>query len=132
MFIAKETCSELMQEFLLYHFKTNTAGLITENPEDEYNHWIDALRYVLSMLMGKSLMMMSMDSDGEYDGKVFDSTKQQYFRTPSAGEFAETQGIRVNTDIDTSKIGKIGTKSELDDEDEDDDVEGSGGFLWSF
>jgi hypothetical protein len=133
MFIARETCIELIQEFGLYHFKTNTAGLTTEDPEDEFNHWLDAFRYPLSMLLGQSTMMMSMGEDNSYDGKIFDAARQQYFRTPTAGEYAETQGIKVNEVVDTSKLGKIGTATELEKEEEEDDdgLGGSGGFLWS-
>jgi hypothetical protein len=37
-YVAKETNAFLIEEFKLYHFKTDAAGVITDDPEDENNH----------------------------------------------------------------------------------------------
>ena len=55
-----------------------------------------------------------------------------YYRTPTPGEYAQSTGVEFNEEVDTSKLGKVGTKSELDDDDDDDGFGGDGGFLWSF
>lgn len=128
--VAKETCQELINEFTLYHFKLNTAGEVTDQPEDTFNHWLDALRYPLSMLLGQSTMMSAMAADADHREDIY--RNNQFYRTPSAGEFAESIGTQFNEEVDTSNIGKIGTESELnDDGDDDDGVGGNGGFLWS-
>ena len=114
---------------MTYHFKTAADGTITEHPESEYDHWLDALRYPLTMLMGKGTMVLGRTTDVERD-KTVDS-RGNYYRTPSAEEFAAANNIPINAEEpDMSKLGKIGKLSEIDDDD-DDDWNGGGGFLWS-
>lgn len=127
MHIAKETCAPLINEFTMYHFKTDAAGMITEEPEKEFDHWLDALRYPMSMLMGKSVMIGGEGLNVEEESITDNSGR--YHRMPSPAEFAKEQNIDFNDQVDTTKLGKIGTKSELDDD--DDDWNGGGGFLWS-
>ena len=129
MYFAKETCQDIVIEFQTYHFKTDAAGKITEDPEKEYDHWLDALRYALYNLYGKSTFVTS-NAGVEYNTKVIDQSGN-FLRSPSAEEFAYARGIQVNSDdLDTSKLGKIGTLSEL--EDDEDGLSGDGSFLWSF
>jgi hypothetical protein len=126
--VAKETCQELIDEFQLYHFKLNTAGEVTDQPEDKFNHWLDAIRYPISMLLGQSTMLTAMSADADHREDIY--RNNQFYRTPSAGEFAESIGSPFNEEVDTSKIGKIGNQNDLD-EDEEDEIGGNGGFLWS-
>lgn len=131
LFICKEFGGNIINEFLLYHFKLDAAGMVTESPEEKNDHWLDALRYPLSMLLGKSMLIIAGDS-GEYNTPTM-SHDNKFNRTPSASEFAESQGIGFNDEEDRSKLGKVGKKSEIEDEDDDDDgIGGDGGFLWSF
>lgn len=126
--LAKETTGPLKDEFLMYHFKTSADGTITEVPESEYDHWLDALRYPLTMLMGKGTMVLGKTTDIDRD-KTLDRDGN-YFRTPSPEEFASVNNIPINIEEpDLSKLGKIGKMSDLDDD--DDDWNGGGGFLWS-
>lgn len=130
MFFARDTCQPIIQELYMYHFKTDAAGVITEDPEKEYDHWLDALRYAMYGLFGKNRMVMGtigVEDDKEQILDKFGSFKRQ----PSPEEFAASKGIKVNPNIDTSNLGKIGTKSELDNND-DGSVSGEGSFLWSF
>lgn len=127
--LAKETTGPLVEEFLTYHFKTAADGTITEIPDTEYDHWLDALRYAMTMLFGKSMLMIGNNMLDD-DNSVTDATGK-YFRTPTIEEFAKENHLRVNTEIDTSKLGKIGKPSELEDNDDDDEWNGGGGFLWS-
>lgn len=126
--LAKETTKPLIEEFLTYHFKTAADGTITETPDSEYDHWLDALRYPLTMLMGKNMMIIGSDVDTE-ERKVV-NRDGDYFRTPTPAEFAIANNMNINTDeFNENKLGKIGKISEL--EDDDDDWDGGGGFLWS-
>ena len=128
--VAKETCQSLIEEFSLYHFKLNTAGEVTDQPEDAFNHWLDAIRYPLNMLLGHSTMLTALAAESDHRVGVY--ANNQFYRTPSAGEFAESMGIPFSEEVDTSKVGKIGTANELDsEEDEEDEIGGDGGFLWS-
>jgi hypothetical protein len=129
MFFAEETCTPIIQEFQMYHYKVDAAGEITEDPAKEYDHWLDALRYTLYELFAKSTLITA--GEGAYDTHHVTDNMGNFFSTPNAEEFAGSRGINLNTEVDTSKIGKIGTKSELED-DEDSGVNGSGSFLWSF
>lgn len=128
IFICKEFGKNLIDEFLLYHFKLDAAGMVTEIPESANDHWLDALRYPLAMLLGKSTLVMASDGS-EYDISVVHDDK--FHRTPSAAEYAESQGISFNDEEDRSKLGKIGNQNDLDDDDDDDGICGDGGFLWS-
>jgi hypothetical protein len=130
MFIAKETCGPLITEFSMYHFKTDAAGIITDVPEEEYDHWLDALRYGITMLFGKSTMIIGGGVNVVDNTSIIDKNGN-YHRVPTAAEYAAANNMNFNPDVDTSKIGKVGTKSKLDD-DGDDGVGGEGGFLWSF
>lgn len=127
MHLAKETCGPLIEEFLTYHFKTAADGTITEVPESEYDHWLDALRYPMTMLFGKSMLLMG-DNMVADEQSVTDKAGS-YFRTPTIEEFARANHLELGTDQDASKLGKVGKLSDLDDD--DDEWSGGGGFLWS-
>lgn len=134
IFFAKETTQPIINEFGMYHYKTNAAGLLTDTPEDADNHWIDALRYIMSLVFGKTNLILG-------DGLQFDTMSSlqdgqgNFQRMPSPMEYALTQGLSLNSETpDTSKLGKIGTSRELEKEanEADDGSGGSGRFLWSF
>jgi hypothetical protein len=133
MFLARDTTVPLVREFSLYHYKMNAAGLMTDDPDTEHDHYIDALRYGMTLLFGKSQIVLG-------SGLSFDNTQGlqdpngNFHRMPTPQEYALTQGIKMNDqEPDTSKLGKIGKKSELDDPGDDDTSSGgAGGFLWSF
>lgn len=129
MFLAGETCKPLVEEFGMYHFKTDAAGIVTEQPESEYDHWLDALRYPMSMLFGKSVMIGAQESMIDDSVSVMDAKTMSFHRMPSVSEFADSQGINFNNEVDTSKLGKIGNKNEIEEDEED--IGGDGGFLWS-
>lgn len=132
IFFARETTDPIIKEFGMYHFKTDAAGNITDQPDKGSDHWLDALRYALYGLFGKSMFVTS-NSGVEYEGSKLTDNGGNYHRTPSPEEFARQQGIEFNANYDykdTVKLGKIGTLSDL--EDDDDDINGDGGFLWSF
>src|ERR1019366_8702968 len=120
-----------MREFSLYHYKVNAAGLITDDPDTEYDHWIDALRYPMTLLFGKSQIIIG---NGLVDqGANLQDGNGSFHRMPTPVEYALTQGIRMNDqEPDRSKLGKIGKPSELEDPGDDDDSTGcAGGFIWS-
>ena len=131
MFLAKDACVPLVREFSLYHYKMDAAGLITDDPDTEHDHWIDALRYPMTMLFGKSQIILGsglMDNAGSLQDQ-----QGNFQRMPTPMEYAITQGIRMNDqEPDKSKLGKIGKPSELEDPGNDDDsMGGAGGFIWS-
>lgn len=134
LFLAKETCGPLISEFGAYHYKLNAAGVLTDDPEDADNHWIDALRYIMTILFGKTTLVLG-------DGLSFNSTEGlqdksgAFHRMPTAAEYAATQLIPMSSEPpDMTKLGRIGTSRELEKEDEADDGQngGSGSFLWNF
>lgn len=131
IFFAKDTTQHIITEFGLYHYKVDAAGLVTDDPDTEYDHWIDAIRYPLTLLLGKSNIILggglSFDSlDGLQD------KQGNFHRMPTPAEYAATQGLRINDQPpDMSKLGKIGRASALDDPDDDEGSGGSGGFLWT-
>jgi len=132
LFMAKETCEPIINEFVMYHYKLDAAGEVTEDPDGEHDHWLDALRYPLTLLFGKNTIVLGGGLQDE-DGVSVMNASGSFNRTPTATEFADSMGIRINAnEQDLSKLGKIGTKSELDDDDSDDGSgDGSGGFVWS-
>ncbi len=125
-----EECQHIISEFGLYHYKLDAAGMVTDIPNTDHDHWLDALRYPLSLLLGKNNIVLGGGLDFDNTEGLRD-TNGSYSRTPTAAEFAQTQGIPFQqNEPDASKLGKIGKKSDLDDPD---DSSGSqGGFLWSF
>ena len=130
LFLAKETTQHIVNEFSLYHYKTDAAGIVTDVPDTDNDHWLDALRYPLSLLLGKSNIILGGGLDFDNAESLKDSNGS-FSRTPTASEFAASNGIPFQqNEQDASKLGKIGNKTALDD---DDDGTGSqGGFLWSF
>lgn len=124
--VAKETCGPLINEFLTYHFKTAADGTITEIPDTADDHWLDALRYACTMLFSKSTLIMG--SGVALEENTVQDNNGNYYRAPTPEEYARSQGI--STEVDTSKLGKIGKPSDLDGGD-DDQWNGGGGFLWS-
>lgn len=130
MFFAKETTAHIVQEFGLYHYKLDAAGLVTDDPDTEYDHWIDAFRYPMTLLFGKSQMVLGTGLDYDNQQSVMNS-EGFYTRAPSPVEFAASRGIPMNDNQgDISKLGKIGTKTELEQE-EDETSSSSGGFIWT-
>ena len=128
MHVAKETNEQLIVEFLTYHFKTSADGSVTEMPDTEYDHWLDALRYPLTMLLGKGTMVMGQMIEADKTSTV--DAQGSYYKTPSPEEFCVVNSIKINTDEpDLTKLGKIGR---LDDIDDEEDQNGGGGFLWGF
>jgi phage terminase large subunit len=130
IFFVKETCQHIINEFTMYHYKLDAAGIVTDEPEGEYDHWLDALRYPLTLLLGKTNIILGGGIDIDSTDGLRDPMGN-FSRTPTAAEFAATNGIQLNqNEEDPSKLGKIGKKSDFDDP--DDDTGGQGGFLWSF
>jgi hypothetical protein len=128
--LAKETTGALKDEFLTYHFKTSADGTITELPESEYDHYLDALRYPLMMLFGKGTMVLGHIKDS--DSKRTVDRNGNYYDVPTAEEFADANNLYFNAEeADRSKLGKIGRTSQIDNDDDDDEWNGGGGFLWS-
>lgn len=129
IFFAAETCGKIIDEFSLYHFKIDAAGKITDVPEKEFDHWLDALRYAMYELFGQSSMMTCPDTL-DFDNVPTDP-KGAYMRTPTPAEYAKANGINFNENSpeEAFNIGKVGKLSELED---DDDDNSNGGFLWSF
>jgi len=132
MFLAKETTVPLVREFGLYHYKVDAAGLVTDDPDTEHDHWIDALRYPMTLLFGKSTIILG-------GGLSFDVTAGlqskdgSFNRMPTPTEYALVQGLKLNTEEpDKSKLGKIETRKDIDDSDDDGQDGSGGGFLWSF
>jgi len=135
MFLAKETCQPLIDEFGMYHYKLSAAGETTDDPEDSDNHWIDALRYIMYVLFGKSTIVLGGGlAFSELEG--LQTPGGTYNRMPTPMEYALTQGLKINQEApDLSKLGRIGTSKELDKEaegNEEDSNGGSGSFLWNF
>lgn len=123
--IAKETCGPLIEEFMTYHFKTAADGTITETPDTEYDHWLDALRYPLTMLFGKGSLVLGSGMDIEKK-KVTDNSGA-YYRMPTPEEFAAANGLQLDDEVTNKKLGKIGKLSDLDD---DEEWQSGGGFSW--
>jgi intein/homing endonuclease len=131
LFLVKETCQPLINEFTLYHYKLDAAGNVTDTPEGEHDHWIDALRYPLTLLLGKTNIILGGGLEFDSSMGVQDNLGN-FNRTPTAVEFAASKGIPLNqNEADPAKLGKIGKKSDLDDPG-DETEGGSGSFLWSF
>ena len=129
--LINEECQHIIGEFGLYHYKLDAAGIVTDIPDTSHDHWLDALRYPLSLLLGKTNIILGggLDFDNVEGLKNKDGA---YSRTPTAAEYATVNGIPFNqNEQDASKLGKIGTKTQLDD-DGGDDSGSQGGFLWSF
>jgi hypothetical protein len=131
--LINEECQHIVKEFGLYHYKLDAAGIVTDIPNTDHDHWLDALRYPLSLLLGKSNIILGgsgLDFDQAQGLKGADGS---YSRTPTAVEYAQLNGMKFNeNEQDASKIGKIGTKTQLDDDDGNTGDNGSGSFLWSF
>lgn len=130
IYFAGETCSHIVQEFSLYHYKTDAAGNITEDPAKEHDHWLDALRYAMYELFSSSTIV-GVDA-GDFAPTALVTDTGSFSRMPTVEEFAKYKGVTINTNVDKSKLGQIGTKSQLEDDDDDGMSGGDGGFLWSF
>jgi phage terminase large subunit len=131
LFLAKDHCVPLVREFNLYHFKTDAAGLVTDDPDTEHDHWIDALRYPMTLLFGASQIILGSGLTDQATNLT--DNNGNFNRMPTPTEYALAQGIQMAPqEVDRSKLGKIGKPSELEDQNDDDDSNsGAGGFIWS-
>ena len=131
MFFAKDTTQHIVNEFGLYHYKVDASGMVTDDPDTEYDHWLDAIRYVMTLLFGKQTLILGESLDFDPSFKLQDPTGN-YNRTPNPLEFAVSRGIRFNdNEEDKSRLGKIGTVKEIEDASDPDSGSG-GGMLWTF
>lgn len=129
LFIAQETCQALIREFQLYHYKTDAAGQISDTPDSEHDHWLDALRYPLTNLFGKNQIVLSSAGLDVDMAKLVDNNGN-FFKAPTPEEYAKLNNLPFNPEVNADKLGKIGRLSEIDDEEDDKSVDG--GFLWTF
>ena len=128
LFVASDGCKSLIEEFNLYHFKTNSAGEVTEDPATEHDHWLDALRYGFQSLFGKNTVVLS-NSGLEADLSQIVDTRGHFFKPPTASEYAKAMNIEFSSEYTTDKIGKIGRLSEVEDDGDDNNTDG--GFIFT-
>jgi phage terminase large subunit len=134
IFFAKETTQHILTEMSMYHYKLDAAGIVTDDPDTEYDHWIDALRYPITMLFGKQNVILG-GGGLDFDPKAgIVDPSGTFHKMPSPQEYAATKGITLNDqEQNLSKLGRVGTLSDLDDDSDDDGNDGGGGsFSWSF
>jgi hypothetical protein len=129
MFIAEETNKSLIEEFSKYHYTTATSGEITDEPEDADNHWLDALRYIMITLFGKSTVILG---SGLTEKDQVTTSDGKYFSAPTAEQFIYEQQLNISTDKPIEYSKKVGTANELAANEDEDNFGGDGGFFWSF
>ncbi len=131
IFFARETCQHIVTEMGMYHYKLDAAGMVTDDPDTEYDHWIDALRYPMTLLFGKSTLILGGGLEFDTASAVMDQ-QGNYNRMPTPIEYAANNGITINpTEQDLSKLGKIGTKRDLEENEDPESSGSSGGFIWT-
>lgn len=121
----------LLDEMRMYHYRTDASGTITDDPEDDFNHWIDPLRYILTAFYGKQGALVQTGFDLGTDSVV--DGKGNFLQAPTAKQYAEANGIQLN-DVhdDMTNLGRVGRLCDLEKLDEDkEDVGGEGSFLFS-
>lgn len=119
IFLAEETTKPMQIEFQQYHFKIKPDGTYSDLPEKEYDHTLDSFRYIMLGTFAEGGLSFSVDEDIK---NPLRNQKGEYLRIPTAAEFAEDHGIPFNNNTaDADKKPKIGTLSELYDQNEDDD-----------
>jgi hypothetical protein len=128
LFISSEGCKQLIEEFGLYHFKTNSAGEVTEDPDTENDHWLDALRYGFQNLFGKNTVVLS-NSGLDLDAAQVVDNRGHFFKPPTAAEYAKAMNIEFSSEYTTDKIGKVGRLSEIDGEEDENPTDG--GFIFT-
>lgn len=130
LYVSKENNEYLIKEFQTYHYKLDAAGEITDTPDKEYDHALDALRYGLYNLFGKSTFIMS-ELGVQYNDNI-QTMDGSFTRMPSVEEFATSKGIdlKIKNPSEIPSLGQMGTAAELDELDEEDGS--GGGFIWQF
>jgi hypothetical protein len=129
MFFAEETTKPIIKEFTLYHYKTSADGSVTEDPDTEWDHYLDALRYAMQSLFGKNSVIVD-NNNNDVDMSQVISSQGHLFKVPTGEEYAKIVGLPLN-DAHNNKdlLGKIGKLTDLDGG--DDENNSDGGFLWS-
>jgi len=119
------SCKEFLKEVGKYHLKLDAAGQIVAHDEyeDEFNHYIDAFRYIIRNKLGNISPVMSTLETTLGDNSLRDN-EGKYLKVPTAKELAEQLGIGQFED-NRDKIAKK-------DDDDDDKTGGDTGFTWSF
>lgn len=132
VFIARDTCKPLIDEFQLYHYKVNQAGEATDTPDTEHDHWLDAFRYAMSYLYGKNTVYLADGLDIPSKAEIM-TIDGSYKRMPTPAEFAAINGAPLNDqEQNIGTLGKVGTASELASDGVDDDAGSDNSFIWSF
>ena len=130
IFWAAETTKPMQEEFTKYHYKTDAAGLVTDDPDDANNHYVDPLRYMMTMLFGKASTTLANMSDLQMDPAL--DHNGNYKRTPSPAEFAAAQGMIFNDNMnEINNLGKVGKLSDLEDGGKNTQEAGDGFMWWS-
>lgn len=130
IFINNETCKPLIEELKTYHYKTNTAGEVTEDFDKGDDHWIDPLRYIMTKIFARNAAILISDSL-DRDGTLFDENGN-IIRPPTVGEMVSiVTGKDLQEKEEGSKMGKLGRFDEIENP-QDLDSAGTSGFIFSF
>ena len=77
--ILKGENEALDSEMKLYHYKENTDGTISEEIADEYNHAIDALRYIMLNIFSEgSKLVVSLEPEAPHIATIMQQTQPGY------------------------------------------------------
>lgn len=106
MYLIKGETEDLIFEFKMFHYKTNTDGTTSDILDDEHDHFIDGLRYILVEICKQGA---NLSQDGIID---------------SSNEYKVIRGLGYKTEPKTL--------NELMQEEEKELVFGHGNVLFSF
>jgi len=116
----KQNHKGILEEFDLYHKKMDVAGRILDDddPADEHNHYLDALRYMCWWLFGRMRMRLGT----EYSGAGMVDSQGNPTNIPSLEKIALDHGIQY-----------LDNRDDGGNDDDDDDPNGRpGSALWSW
>lgn len=115
----------ILEELELYHKKMDAAQRIMDNddPEDEHNHYMDALRYCVYWLFGRMRMKVGTDYSRPEDSDPYSGTRSNI---PSLNQIATQHGLQFT---DNRHVLEDPDK---DDGDEPPDGGRPGGAIWSW
>lgn len=65
LYFLDDATKPLQYEISKYHYKQSSDSSFTEDPDDEYNHHLDALRYLLQNIYGKTGQVLAPEYTAE-------------------------------------------------------------------
>jgi hypothetical protein len=138
IYFAEETCDfkigghpGLVEEMEKYSYKSGPDGELTDKFEDKDDHYIDALRYLMTGVFSTTSAHLCGSDADIYEG-LLNERGEIIKRNLSSNDFDILTGKNIIMNKGINEGIRKGSLNELLEQEEKSEIQGEGGFFFSF